>query len=289
MVHRNTAAEPVMSALPAISESRPAAISRREVTLAAKPAPLAARIYAVEGAGKSPILVMHLHGGTFNDGSLDTGEAVATVLARAGAAVVSVEYPLAPEHRFPDVLEAAFGGLEVVYKNRGRWAAKDAPLYVAGEEAGGNLAAALAMMARDRQGPPLAGQILFSPMLDACLGTYSFREAEAGPVGCRWADGWHDYLGSPDKAAHPYAAPLGASRLAGLAPALLITAEDDLMRDEAADYARRLQEAGVSVRFHVQPAPSNWPEAYAEGPKEGSCLCLARDHVSKFYEFTAPS
>lgn len=278
-----------MPALPAISESRPAAITWREVTLAAKPVALAARIYASEAPGKSPALVMHLHGGTFNDGSLGTGEAVATVLARAGAAVVSVEYPLAPEHRFPDVLEAAFSGLEAIYKNRSRWAAKGAPLYVAGEEAGGNLAAALAMMARDRQGPPLAGQILLSPMLDACLGTYSFREAEAGPVGCRWADGWHDYLGSPDKAAHPYAAPLGASRLAGLAPALLITAEDDLMRDEAADYARRLQEAGVPVHFHVQPAPSNWPEAYAEGPKEGSCLCLACDHVSKFYEFTAPS
>jgi acetyl esterase/lipase len=278
-----------MSALPTISESRPAAISRREVTLAAKPVSLAARIYVPEAGGKSPVLVMHLHGGTFNDGSLDTGEAVAAMLARSGAAVVSVEYPLAPEHRFPDVLEAAFGGLEAVYKNRGRWAVKHAPLYVAGEEAGGNLAAALAMMARDRQGPPLAGQILLSPMLDACLGTYSFRAADAGPVGCRWADGWHDYLGSPDKAAHPYAAPLGAARLAGLAPALLITAEDDLMRDETADYGRRLQEAGVFVRSHLQPAPSNWPEAYAEGPKEGSCLCLARDHVSKFFEATAPS
>lgn len=289
MLHRNTAAEPVMSALPAISKSRPAAISRREVTLAARPVPLAARIYAAEGAGKSPVLVMHLHGGTFNDGSLDTGEAVATMLARAGAAVVSVEYPLAPEHRFPDMLELAFGGLEAISKNRSRWAAKGAQLYVAGEEAGGNLAAALAMMARDRQGPPLAGQILLSPMLDSCLGTYSLREAEGGPVGCRWADGWHDYLGSPDKAGHPYAAPLGASRLAGLAPALLITAEDDPMRDEAVDYGRRLQEAGVAARCHVQPAPSNWPEAYAEGPREGSCLCLACDHVSKFYEFTAPS
>lgn len=278
-----------MSALPAISKSRPAAISRREVTLAARPVPLAARIYAVEGAGKSPVLVMHLHGGTFNDGSLDTGEAVATMLARAGAAVVSVEYPLAPEHRFPDMLELAFGGLEAISKNRSRWAAKGAQLYVAGEEAGGNLAAALAMMARDRRGPPLAGQILLSPMLDSCLGTYSLREAEGGPVGCRWADGWHDYLGSPDKAGHPYAAPLGASRLAGLAPALLITAEDDPMRDEAVDYGRRLQEAGVAARCHVQPAPSNWPEAYAEGPREGSCLCLASDHVSKFYEFTAPS
>ena len=105
-----------------------------------------------------------------------------------------------------------------IAKGRARWSSKHAPLYVAGEEAGGNLAAALALMARDRRGPALAGQILFSPMLDACLGTYSLREADAGPVGCRWADGWADYLGSPDKAAHPYAAPLNASRLAGARP-----------------------------------------------------------------------
>ena len=69
-------------------------------------------------------------------------------------------------------------------------------LFVAGEEAGGNLAAALALMARDQQTPPLAGQILLSPMLDPCMATCSMRQAEAGPVGCQWADGWHQYLGS---------------------------------------------------------------------------------------------
>lgn len=268
---------------------RPIAVTRRDDVIAAKPAALPVRVYAVEGAGKGQALVMHLHGGTFNDGSLASGEAVATILARAGAVVVSVDYPLAPEHRFPDVLEAVFGGLLALYKTRGRWVSKSAPLYVAGEEAGGNLAAALAMMARDRQGPPLAGQILLSPMLDSCVGTYSLREASAGPVGCRWADGWHDYLGSPDKAAHPYAAPLGASRLSGLAPALLLTAEDDPMRDECASYACRLQEAGVAVSHHVQAAPSSWPGAYAEAPKDGSCLCLACDHVTQFFISTAPS
>ena len=71
----------------------------------------------------------------------------------------------------------------------------------------------LALMARDQDTPRLAGQILLSPMLDACLGTCSLREVDAGPVGCHWADGWAQYLGTPDKAAHPYAAPVNASRL----------------------------------------------------------------------------
>ncbi|MFN3673945.1 MAG: alpha/beta hydrolase fold domain-containing protein, partial [Bosea sp. (in: a-proteobacteria)] len=158
---------------------------------------------------------------------------------------------------------------------------------VAGEEAGGNIAAALALMARDRLGPALAGQILLSPMLDPCLGTCSLREADAGPVGCHWADGWADYLGSPDKAAHPYAAPVNASRLAGLPPALLISAQDDPLRDEAATYAARLLEAGVVTLHHIQPAPTNWPNAYAGAPQTGSCLCKACHHVSEFYALTS--
>jgi acetyl esterase/lipase len=138
---------------------------------------------------------------------------------------------------------------------------KKSGIFVAGEEAGGNLAAALALMARDQHAPPLAGQILLSPMLDACMATCSIRQAEAGPVGCKWADGWHQYLGSADKAAHPYAAPLGSSRLAGVAPALVLTAQDDPMRDESLSYARRLRESGVAVQEHILAGPTGWPNA----------------------------
>jgi acetyl esterase/lipase len=138
---------------------------------------------------------------------------------------------------------------------------KKSSIFVAGEEAGGNLAAALALMARDQHTPPLAGQILLSPMLDACMATCSIRQAEAGPVGCKWADGWHQYLGSADKAAHPYAAPLGSSRLAGVAPALVLTAQDDPMRDESLRYSRRLRESGVAVEEHVLAGPTGWPNA----------------------------
>lgn len=260
----------------------------RQETIAAGGTSLAARLYAPAEIAADAGLVLHLHGGAFTGGSLMEGEAVATMLAEAGSVVLSLDYPLAPAHRFPDALEAGYGALVAIGKGRTRWAAKHAPLYVAGEEAGGNLAAALALMARDRRGPALAGQILLSPMLDPCVGTCSFREAYAGPVGCRWADGWAEYLGSPDKAAHPYAAPINASRLAGLPPALLISAADDPMRDEVATYATRLREAGVSVHHHVRPGGSRWPEAYADAPRNGSCLCLACDHVSEFYALTAP-
>ena len=125
--------------------------------------------------------------------------------------------------------------------------------------------AALAFMARDRLGPPLAGQILLSPMLDAGMATCSYRDAEAGPVGCKWADGWRAYLGTPDKAAHPYAAPSCSSRLHGLPPALVITAQGDPMRDESLSYARRLQEAGTPAQAHTLDV-SGWPDALAGPP-----------------------
>lgn len=260
----------------------------REQSVAAGREKLAGRLYAPAAVPDDAGLVFHLHGGHFNSGSLAAGEAVATTLAEAGAIVISLPYPLAPEHRFPQALETAYAALERVGRDKARWVAKQAPFYVAGEEAGGNLAAALAMMARDRRGPALAGQILFSPMLDACLGTYSVREAEAGACGCPWADGWQDYLGSPDKAAHPYAAPVNASRLSGLAPALIVTAEDDLLRDESVMYGNRLKAAGVDTTIRIIAGPSRWPIAFAEGPCDGSCLCSACHHVSEFLTVTAP-
>ncbi len=173
---------------------------------------------------------------------------------------MSAPYPLAPAHRFPDALEAMFDLLGTLQRCCAEWASRRSLVFVAGEEAGGNLAAGLALMARDRRAP-LAGQILVSPMLDPVMGTCSLRSADAGAVGCPWADGWHAYLGSPDKAAHPYAAPLSASRLAGVAPALLLSAEDDPLRDESETYARRLRAAGVRVQHNVLPGPTNWPFA----------------------------
>jgi acetyl esterase len=215
--------------------------------------------------GRATPFVLHLHGGAFTSGSIETGRTVAGLLADAGATVASFDYPIAPGNPFPHALEGAFEALQFVH--HACPTLKHCRIYVAGEEAGGNLAAGLALMARDQQTPPLAGQILLSPMLDPCLGTQSIRDADAGAAGCKWADGWHTYLGSADKAAHPYASPLGAKRLHGLPPALIVTAWDDPMRDESLRYVERLRACGVMADDHVLAAPTDWPEALLRTPE----------------------
>ena len=212
--------------------------------------------------GAAHALVLHLHGGAFTAGVPQACTSVADLISDAGAVVVSLDYPLAPEHPFPQPAEAAYAALEWLARNRRRFIAGDAPLVVAGEEAGGNLAAAAAMMARDRAGPGLDGAILLSPMLDVCVATASQRRANAGPVGCPWADGWRQYLPHACDASHPYAAPGASVRLAGLPETLLLTAVDDAMCDETRSFARRLHDAGVPVHESVLPLATGWPASY---------------------------
>ncbi len=248
-------------------------------------APIAVQVYQGAVARPAP-LVLHLPGGAFM--AVPGGDRpVAALLAEAGAVVISADYPAGAAHPFPDAVEAMYGLLWHLHDRRTHWAARASKLFVAGEEAGGNLAAALAMMARDRLGPPLAGQILLSPMLDAGLATCSIRDADAGPVGCKWADGWATYLGVPDKAAHPYAAPACGTRLHGLPPALVLTTPDDAMRDEALDYARRLRDAGVAL--HVRAlAAHNWPDALA-GPAHPDWARAVRTNFAEFFAAVTPN
>jgi acetyl esterase len=247
---------------------------------------VAARIYRTDRLQHAAPLVLHLHGGAFVGGSLEAGHTVSALLADAGATVVSPDYPLAPKHRFPQALDGSFGVLKWLYRGRTRWAGnRKSAIFVAGEEAGGNLAAGLSLMARDQQLVPLAGQILLSPMLDPRMATCSMRRAEAGHVGCKWADGWHDYLGSANKADHPYAAPMQSSRLAGLPRALIVTAEDDLLRDESLSYAQKLRSASVAVDQHVLAAPTGWPCALNAPPAPGTAWATALSN--RFVDFFA--
>lgn len=226
---------------------------------------LALRRYGgAERHGGMP-LVLHFHAGAFVGGTLDDGATVAGLLADAGAAVLSIDYPLAPAHPFPQAVEAGYHALAWAQQHRRQLALPHAPLYVAGEEAGGNLAAAVAMIARDRAGPELAGQILLSPMLDACVATASQRDAKAGPVGCRWADGWHTYLAREDDALHPYAVPGRSMRLAGLPRTLLVSAADDPLRDETQAFGHRLRSARVPVELALLDVPTGWPLSYQRG------------------------
>ena len=240
--------------------------------------------------GKVVPLVLHFHGGAYTSGGLDSGEHLAELLVGAGAVVASLNYPLAPEHRFPEAVEAGYAALEALYKQRTRLAGSGAPLFVAGEEAGGNLAAAVAMMVRDRSHPPLSGQVLVTPMLDPCAATPSLREVLGPQTTCKWSEGWQQYLRGPMDAEHPYAVPCRAQRLAGLAPALVLTGEDDPFHDEALAYAQRLRHAGVVVSSAVLGPATGWPDSL-ETQSAGECPCgqAVQQHVRAFFAGPLPT
>lgn len=236
-------------------------------------------------------VVLHFHGGTFTCGDLDNGRNVGRLLARSGAVAVSLAYPLAPEYPFPKPIEVGYAVLEWLYKNRVKLAGKGARVFLAGEEAGGNLAAAVAMVARDRDHPPLAGQVLLSPMLDPCVGTASVRAAGCDTTdACKWAAGWQQYLKRPMDAMHPYAVPGTSLRLSDLAPTLVLVGPDDPMRDEALAYAGRLREAGINVRSQIVSTAANWPDALVEPGAAGcaGCEISVMQHFREFFEAPSP-
>lgn len=246
--------------------------------------PLELRVWGKKPHGGAAPLVLHFHGGAFVSGDPDSGACLAELLASSGAVVASLAYPLAPAHRFPDAVEAGYAALEWLHRQRARLAGAGAPLFVAGEEAGGNIAAAVAFMVRDRAHPPLAGQILVAPMLDPCNATASLRETMGTATACKWMAGWQQYLRGPMDAEHPYAVPARAQRLTGLPPALILTGGDDPMRDEALAYAERLRGAGIDVHSGVLPSSTGWPDSLSEQPAE-ECPCAGevREHLHAFF------
>ncbi|MDN8618094.1 alpha/beta hydrolase [Variovorax ginsengisoli] len=252
--------------------------------------PVSARAYGQRAKGDVAPLVLHFHGGTFVCGGLDNGRNVARLLAGAGAVVVSLAYPLAPQSPFPEPIEVGYAALEWLYKQRTKLGGKGAKVYLAGEEAGGNLTAAVALIARDRAYPPVAGQILLSPMLDPCAGTASLRNATSDEPECRWASGWKKYLNGPSSTVHPYAVPSGSLRLSSLAPALVLVGADDAMRDEALTFAGRLRAAGIEVTSSVLPSASNWPKALYDPESTGcvDCAATVQQHFREFFSATMP-
>jgi acetyl esterase/lipase len=222
-------------------------------------APIPIRIYVpVDGeAGPAPALVF-FHGGAFVLGDLYTEELrCLRYAAEARCVVVSVDYRLAPEYPFPAAPEDCFVGLRWTVAHAGDLDIDPARVGVGGSSAGGALAAATALMARDRGGPALAFQLLNYPVIDDRLDTPSMRVFDTTPL---WtsgasADMWVYYLGEPNGRGEvsPYAAPGRAADLSGLPPAYVLTAELDPLRDEGIDYARRLMEVGVATELHTVP------------------------------------
>jgi acetyl esterase/lipase len=155
-------------------------------------------------------------------------------------------------------MECAFMALNCLSSRRKQFGSVKSLLIVAGDEAGGNVAAGVALKARDQMPGELSGQILLSPMIDPMMSTASFRNADSIGMRERWSDGWSHYLGSSFDFQHPYAAPCLCSRLSGVAPALIVTSEDDPLRDETIGYAERLDGAGVTVRQKIFPPGNGW-------------------------------
>lgn len=241
-----------------------------------------ARVYRGARLLSPPPVVLHLHGGAFSANCPGACDRVAETLAEAGAVVVSPEYSSACLNPFPAALEVAYSILTSMRARCPEFAHKKSMLFVAGEEAGGNIAAGVALMARDQCLTDLKGQILLSPMLDPCLATASFRKYCPEGAVQTMADGWQHYLGECGGFAHPYAAPALCTRLAGLVPTLLVTSAECPMRDETQAYAERLRQAGVKVQSHVLPGKAGWiPENKVAGtdwsPQEHELIGLFSD------------
>jgi acetyl esterase len=198
-----------------------------------------------------------IHGGGFMLGDVDGELEPAAELAIAlSAVVVSVEYRLAPEHPFPAPAEDCYAGLLWLAGQSGTLGVDSSRVAIAGVSAGGGLAAAVTLMARDRGGPVLSLQVLDIPELDDRLCTASMTDFTDTPVWNRPKAvlSWQAYLGPGHQGeTSPYAAPARAADLRGLPPAYVVTCEFDPLRDEGIDSARRLMAAGVPVELHHYP------------------------------------
>jgi acetyl esterase len=201
------------------------------------------------GEGRLPI-VLYLHGGGFISGDLDTHDPVCRLLANhVPAMVVAVNYRLAPEHRFPAAPEDCFSVLRWLAANGNSLGGDASRMAVMGDSAGGNLAAVLALMARDRNGPALSAQVLIYPMVDATLDCESLVENAFIPpftlIDC--VSAWQQYLPPEVDRRNAYISPLRANSLDDLPPALVITAELDILADEGSAYVSRMRQAGIDV------------------------------------------
>jgi acetyl esterase len=196
-------------------------------------------------------VIVYLHGGGWVIGAIDEFDTMARKLAeRTSCAVVLVDYRLAPEHRYPVAVDDCYAVLEWTAAHLREISGRDdVPLIVAGDSAGGNLTAVMALRARDRNGPAIALQVLIYPVTDVDFDRPSYLEPENQLILTRDAMIWFWDHYAPDVArrTEPDASPLHATSFAGLPPAVVLTAEHDVLRDEGEAYAERLREAGVPV------------------------------------------
>ena len=210
--------------------------------------PIPVRVYWPQTGGPLPALV-YFHGGGWVIGNLDQVDRTCRSLAKqSGCVVVNVDYRLAPEHKFPAAVDDAYAATQYVAAHAGEFGVDPRRIAVGGDSAGGNLATVVCLIARER-GPKLGFQLLVYPVTDHDDDSPSMTEFADGYLLTRavmpWF--WGHYVTGPEQARHPHASPMNAASLAGLPPAMVITAECDPIRDQGEAYAAKLKAAGVPV------------------------------------------
>ncbi|KAL4973004.1 Alpha/Beta hydrolase protein [Aspergillus desertorum] len=202
--------------------------------------------------------ILHIHGGGLATGNRFLGFTMLNWVEELGAVIVTAEYRLTPEHPQPAALEDSYAALEYMAAHSEELGFNVEKLVVAGGSAGGNLAAGVALLARDRQGPKLAGQVLMYPWVDDSMAAGSITQyGDIAPVTKENLATVNDYaFGKNREFADTYTAPARTESLKGLPPTLIDVGEADVFRDQDVEYAARLWRDGVSTELHV------WPGAY---------------------------
>jgi acetyl esterase len=237
---------------PASTPPAPQIGAVRELMAEGPAGPIPLRLYRPAGVADSrrlPVLV-YFHGGGWVIGDLETHDVLCRqVTAEAGVSVVAVDYRLAPEHKYPAAVDDAWAATRWIVAHAAELGIDAERVAVGGDSAGGNLAAVVALFARDASAPRIALQLLIYPVTDLASESQSYADLADGYMLTRDSMRWFraQYLSKEEDAANWRVSPLRAPSLAGAAPALVITAGYDPLRDEGDAYARRLREAGVTV------------------------------------------
>jgi len=213
--------------------------------------PIAVRVYRPVKNEELPALV-YFHGGGFVICNLDTHDRLCSALANAsGCAVISVDYRLAPEHKYPAAVDDAYAATKYIAEHAEEFGVDPNRIAVGGDSAGGNLATVVSLLSRDRGGPRLKFQLLIYPLVDFYDRSPSMQQYSKDHFLTLEAMDWFtdNYLPSREAGREPSASPLNATNVAGLPPAMILTAECDPLRDQGEAYARKLQAAGVPVNL----------------------------------------
>jgi acetyl esterase len=253
----------------------------------------ATRVRVIRPKGKTGVLpaIVYFHGaGWVMGGPITHDRLVRELAVGAGAVLVFVDYDRSPENHYPVAIEEDYAVTKYVAEHAAEFRADPQRLAIAGDSVGGNMTAVVSLLAKERQGPAIKAQVLFYPVTDASLSEASYTEFANGPFLTTKAMGWFWDAYLPEKSARtdPHVSPLNASleQLKGEAPALVITDENDVLRDEGEAYARKLTQAGVHVtatRYGATIHDFVMLNALAETPAARAAIAQAVDFLKSAF------